>query len=971
MQRSLTIRLSAIILALFTLGAILFASLNFIKDEQYQKPTDGIWWAEARGGLEAQRVPAGSPGELAGIKTGDLLVTAADHPTPRLASLVREWFRTGVYRRINYALLRHGVRIDASVILITADRTQYQGLRLVALVYLLIGLYVLFRRWTAPHSTHFYVFCLVSFVLYAFHSTGKLNAFDWAVYWSNVIAGALQPALFLHFALAFAEESHVERRRARQRRILLGLIYLPGAVVISIQAFAFLRWSATGLLLHRLDQIGVGYLAAYYVLAATVFLRHYRRTDNPLRRQQLKWLTRGTLLAVIPFTLLNVVPFLADWPVPLILTKIAGLCLVFLPLTFSWAIVRYRLMDVDLIFKRGVAYTLATASLIGLYFGAVAVAAELIHTRLPSFGGWGLVATIIITAQLFDPLKRGIQARVDRIFDRRRYDYRQTLIDFGRGLSSQTDLDAVLASVTDRLSRTLLVSRVAIFLDGPRGHYSLAASHGFSPGMRAAAGASAQLSDDTVAAAGQFNSLDLRFLNFDGTGAADANEGVTHLFLENPQQALHLSEPERRTAAALDLHYYLPCQVQQRTIAVIGLGRTTSGDFLSSEDVELLESLASYIGIAIQNARLYASLALKASEYERLKEFNENIVESINVGILAIDLDETVESWNAQMEVMFALPRVDVIGRRLDAIFPAEFIAEFHRLKDEPGVHNLYKFRIPMNTGETRTANIAIAPLVSRSFSVVGRIILVDDITSRMQLEAQLTQAEKLSSIGLLAAGVAHEVNTPLAVISSYTQMLAKQVRGDERLAPLLDRITSQTFRASEIVNSLLNFSRTGSTEFTELDLNSVIRDTLTLLEHQFKTAAVQLVVDLQPGLPLIVGNAGKLQQVFLNLFLNAKDAMTAGGSLHVATEVNGRVGVVITDSGSGIAPEHMQRIYDPFFTTKNAAGDGQRRGTGLGLAVTYGIIQEHAGRIQVESAVGRGTTFHLEFPAARKAMHV
>jgi len=969
MQRSLTIRLSAIILALFTLAAILFASLNFVKDEQFQKPTDGIWWAEAHGGLEAQRVPSGSPGERAGIKPGDLLITAADHATPRLASLVREWFRTGVYRRIDYTLLRHGVRIDASVILITADRVQ--GLRLVALVYLLIGLYVLFRRWTAPHSTHFYVFCLVSFVLYAFHSTGKLNPFDWSIYWGNVIAGALQPALFLHFALAFAEESHAERRHARRRRSLLALIYFPGAAVIAIQAYAFVYWSATGVLLHRLDQIAVGYLAAYYVLAAAVFLNHYRRTDNPLRRQQLKWLTRGTLLAVIPFTLLNVIPFLADWPVPLVLTKIAGLSLVFLPLTFSWAIVRYRLMDVDLIFKRGVAYTLATASLIGLYFGAVAVAAEVIHTRLPSFGAWGLVATIIITAQLFDPLKRGIQARVDRVFDRRRYDYRQTLIDFGRGLSSQTDLDAVLASVTDRLSRTLLVSRVAIFLDGPRGHYSLAASHGFSSGMQAAAGASAQLSDDSISTSGQIGALDLRFLHFDPAGAAASSEGVSHLFLENPQQALHLSESERRTAAALDLHYYLPCQVQRRTIAVIGLGRTTSGDFLSSEDVELLESLASYIGIAIQNARLYASLAQKASEYERLKEFNENIVESINVGILAIDLDETVESWNAQMEVMFALPRVEVIGRRLDAIFPPEFIAEFHRLKDEPGVHNLYKFRLPMRTGETRTANIAIAPLVSRSFSVVGRIILVDDITSRVQLEAQLTQAEKLSSIGLLAAGVAHEVNTPLAVISSYTQMLAKQLRGDERLAPLLDRITSQTFRASEIVNSLLNFSRTGSTEFTELDLNSVIRDTLTLLEHQFKTAAVELVTDLQPGLPPIVGNAGKLQQVFLNLFLNAKDAMTAGGSLRVATEVNGRVGVVISDSGSGIAPEHMQRIYDPFFTTKNAPGEGQRRGTGLGLAVTYGIIQEHAGRIQVESAVGHGTTFHLEFPAARKVMHV
>ena len=149
---------------------------------------------------------------------------------------------------------------------------------------------------------------------------------------------------------------------------------------------------------------------------------------------------------------------------------------------------------------------------------------------------------------------------------------------------------------------------------------------------------------------------DLDFLNFDQPDAG------THIFLENPQQALHLTDEERQAAALLDLNYYLPCRLQQKTIAVIGLGRTTHGDFLSSEDVELLESLASYIGIAIQNARLYASLEQKISEYERLKEFNENIVESINVGIFAVDLEERVESWNAQMEVMYAMSRQEAVG---------------------------------------------------------------------------------------------------------------------------------------------------------------------------------------------------------------------------------------------------------------------------------------------------------------------
>ncbi len=441
------------------------------------------------------------------------------------------------------------------------------------------------------------------------------------------------------------------------------------------------------------------------------------------------------------------------------------------------------------------------------------------------------------------------------------------------------------------------------------------------------------------------------------------------------------------------MNYFLPCrvgvpgarewqardfQVKDRTIAVIGLGRRQGGDFLSSEDMELLESLAGYIGIALQNATLYASLEEKIIEYERLKEFNENIVESINVGILAIDPGERIESWNSQMEVMFALARQEALHQPLEAVFPVNLVEEFRRVKDQPGVHNLYKFRLETRAEETRIANIAIAPLISRDFRTVGRIILIDDITDQTQMEGQLAQAEKLSSIGLLAAGVAHEVNTPLAVISSYAQMLARQVKGDAKLAPLLDKITQQTFRASEIVNGLLNFSRTSGAEYRETDVNTIIRETLTLLDHQFKTAQINVETSLMPGLPAIMGNAGKLQQVFLNLFLNAKDAMAGAAAspgesrtLRIATEVNGHVSISIADSGSGIAPEHLRRIYDPFFTTKTARRDGQPRGTGLGLAVTYGIIQEHSGKIHVESQVGLGTTFYLEFPLLRKPAHV
>jgi PAS domain S-box-containing protein len=391
--------------------------------------------------------------------------------------------------------------------------------------------------------------------------------------------------------------------------------------------------------------------------------------------------------------------------------------------------------------------------------------------------------------------------------------------------------------------------------------------------------------------------------------------------------------------------------------------------------MEVLGSLAGYIGIAIQNAQLYRRLEQKIGEFERLKEFHENIVESIHIGVFAVDLEDRIESWNTQMEAMYARARSEALHQPLATIFPPEFMACFDSVRGEQGTHTFYKIRLLLPTGETRVANVAIAPLLTRDFAVVGRIVLVDDITDRMELEAQLTQAEKLSSIGLLAAGVAHEVNTPLAVISSYTQMLAKQMRPmmeqDSRIGPVLEKITQQTFRASEIVNGLLNFSRTGGSEFGSVDLNRLLGDTLTLVEHQFKTAQIRVETQLDRELPRIQGNEGKLQQVVLNLLLNARDAMhgSSDGRIRIATQQRaGRVTVVVEDFGTGIEPEHLHRIFDPFFTTKAKPRTGQHKGTGLGLAVSYGIMQEHGGKMQVESVVGVGTTFRLEFPVTAAA---
>jgi two-component system NtrC family sensor kinase len=315
-------RLLALLLAVFTLAAMGLAVANLLQESSYDPATDGARWMETTlpngtAGLRAYMVPPETPAFRAGVRTGDVLTAIDDVPTPRLAALEREIDRVGAWSHATYTLLRKtdagGAAVDVPVVvyLEPTDRTEWQVERLIALVYLAIGLYVLLRRWTAPKSTHFYVFCLASFILYAFKYTGVLDGLDETILTGEVLATALQPALFLHFAISFTEEPG-----RRLRRLLYPLLYLPGMVLAGLRAMSYFYWSPTGALQHRLNQLDYVYLAGFYIMAAVVFWVRYQSEEQPLERQQLKWLSRGTVLTVVPFTALYVVPFLFNVNLP-------------------------------------------------------------------------------------------------------------------------------------------------------------------------------------------------------------------------------------------------------------------------------------------------------------------------------------------------------------------------------------------------------------------------------------------------------------------------------------------------------------------------------------------------------------------------------------------------------------------------------------------------------------------------------
>jgi hypothetical protein len=568
-----------------------------------------------------------------------------------------------------------------------------------------------------------------------------------------------------------------------------------------------------------------------------------------------------------------------------------------------------------------------------------------------------LLATIIVVL-LAQPVKEAVQNAIDRVFYRDRYDYRRALVGFARDLN--TDLDVVRLSqrLVARIVETLVVDRMALMLaDERRGDFAAIGHFGFT---------------DPVPALGDASSLMPRLA---------AGHTVA---LDDPIAAARFAAEDVEFWRDQGIYYFVPCMFEGDAIAVLALGRKEPDEPFNSEDLALLTAVAGQVATAIENGRLYRQLHLKAEELGRMREFNENILESLDDGLVVFDEDERVVRWNHALENAYGISRAQAVGRTLADLFDGSFVEALRAARSEhPRGTTLFK--VPLSTrreaaegyrGAPRLlVNATVVPLQnpSRRDAAGGSILLIENITDRVRLEEQLQISEKMASIGLLAAGVAHEVNTPLTGISSFTQMLLDGADRTDPRTVLLEKIERQTFRAAKIVNGLLNLSRPGnpSGERTHVDLNAVINDVLALLEHQLDVSSIKVRRELWPTPVTVVGIEHQLQQVFLNLFLNARDAMPSGGWLTVSTRAENRVAVAeVSDTGSGIPPEHLARIYDPFFTTK-AIG----RGTGLGLSITYGIVHEHDGAIRCDSAVGHGTRFTVSMPltaaaSARRAAH-
>ena len=946
------------LLAVGVVASLLWlAAANVVVRANWSEVEDGVLWADETQGLVATTIAPGSAADAAGMQTGDLLLAIDGQPMETRDDVLGVLHTSAEQTRLAYTVLRIGSQEVHELTLQAAPSSalpSYFVLVGVGVFALLIGASVRVRRPGNQATLHFFWLTVAFFGMFAFSFSGRFDRLDWAFFWADAVSTLLLAPLFIHFALVFPERTPGYVRN-RFGRWTVPLIYLP-ALALGIACVIAVGGSTQGEGLTRAVEtiwnLELAYLATCVLGGLAITIVALQRVRSVTARRQLRWIVSGAVLGGLPFTIGYAIPWSLGFE-PLARLDLTAIILCVVPLTFACAIVHYRLHDVEVIVKRSLVYTAAVAAMVAIYFVLETLASEVF---LEESDGHNSIIALLATAVvvlLAGPIKNTIQTMLDRVYYRDRYDYRRALVGFARDLNSDLDLERLTDRLVTRVSETLVVDKIVL--------------------LQGAA------ETDTDAVVGAF--VPLRWTGFETQPPPISKDSKLGNRLA-VRQTLVIDTPARRHGLPDDevtfwrdqgLHYFVPCVAEEGTIAVIALGRKGSGEPLSSEDMALLAAVAGQVATALENGRLYGQLQLKAAEVDRMRQFSENIIESLSDGLAVFDLEGRVVRWNAGLERLYGVSRDQAVGQGRESLFDEAFMERLRAAQEEsPGGTVLYRVplvaRHPSTEGEARRrllANVAMAPLLTPDGDTSGMMIIVEDITARVQLEEQLQISEKMASVGLLAAGVAHEVNTPLTGISSFTQMLLEGADPEDPKTKVLEKIERQTFRAAKIVNGLLNLARPGRSDVSgPVDLNAVINDVLALLEHQLAAGSVQVRRELSTAPITVQGVEFKLQQVFLNLFLNARDAMPTGGWLAIRTHLGDQAVVEVSDTGSGIPADVLSRIYDPFFTTK-ATGQG----TGLGLSVTYGVVQDHRGAIECDSDPGQGTRFTLTLPLATSAL--
>jgi len=868
------------------------------------------------GVIGVKTVDPGSNAETAGLRAGDQILLIGETPSTEIEGLQKTLRRIG--QKVPLVVQR-GTELRRLDYLVPELKIDYAYLILsfIGFLYLAIGIFTLFRG-GRTESTLFFFITLLSFIVYVYTPAGDIDATYKLLQLVEEFATILLPPLTLNFFLVFP------RPIVRYQR-LIAAMYIPPALLAA--------WDLDLLVLGNRLAIAAPYRSllliqhwelvhfAIYFTLAVVALAYTYRTAAAVGKKQIKWIYLGMALGFVPFLLVYLVPYLVSGSVKPIYATISILPLALIPLAFAVSILKYKLWDVEVVIKEILAYSVTfifgmiAFSTINLILSHVIEERSALERNFLAFTSGLLIAGVLI------PVKGRIESVIEMFVYRDSYKHRRAIAEFAQELATFHDVHELISMMRERLRDALGLQRMNLFTRE---------------------GASLVIYDAEPDIPRRATIVEF--------GAMPA-EGP--LVLTDPRLPESSELPWQLLRAGY--RYLFPLRNRGELQGLLLLGTKRNEEPLSRDDLHLVESLCAPVALAIENSRLYGRLRRQLEEIRALKEYNENIIESSSSAIAVVAFDGTVLTANhAFWELLGGVGPSEVIDEPIATLFPP--YDEMRRTKARSITTNFVN-----RNGEEKEVTITASPL-NADEPDGARVLVIGDITERVRLERELQDKERLASLGLLAAGVAHEVNTPLTGISSYAQLLLADTDENDPRYRLLKKMEAQSFRASHLVNNLLDLIANRPRSREIVNIPALIDATVNLHEDLFKPKNIN--VHVAPSDAEVQGNFHDLQQVLTNILLNARDAVSDDGNIWITAEECGRNVVIrIKDDGKGIAADMIGRIFEPLVTTKRGQG-----GTGLGLAITRRILHASDGEVTVESMPGHGAEFTITLPGKRIA---